>query len=47
MEQSDRFGSKLMNLKKYFLVFCIILYSVAELSTMQKEGELIFFKYLQ
>lgn len=36
-----------MNLKKYFLVLCIILYSVAEFSTMQKEGELIFIKYLQ
>ena len=26
-EQYDIFGSMLMNLKKYFLVFCIILYS--------------------
>lgn len=27
MEQDDRFGSMLVNLEKYFLVFCIILYS--------------------
>lgn len=47
MEQSSRFGSKLVNLKKYFLVLCIILSSAAEFSAMQQEGKLIFVKYLQ
>ena len=42
MEQDGAFGSKLVNLNKYFLVLYVILYSIVGFSTMHKEGKLIF-----